>query len=159
MWYCRFLLVKISCLNCSPLNVSKKTFIKHLKCRYEGLEEKFSVGRCPKCGVDYTRSKDFVKKARFECSECGKQFRCPGIVYVCKNCFTFSNINEASFMDVYSYSISRLNSLKITLVSKIKNVLNDLGFEVKAPSYIEGVSDLNIDLMFMGLSRMSLVSC
>lgn len=136
------LLIKISCPNCSSMNISRRVFIKHLKCGYEGLEERFSLGKCPRCNADYTRSRDFVRKTRFECSDCGRQFKCPGIVYVCRNCSTSSSISDASFMDVYSYSISRLSLLKITLISKIKELLSGLRYEVKAPGYIEGVSGL-----------------
>lgn len=136
------LLISISCPNCNSINVSRRVFIKHVKCGYEGLEESFSEGSCPKCGFKYSRSREFIRRTIFECSDCGKQFKTPSIVYTCKNCSTSSSISSLSFMDVYSYSISRQSLLKITLIYRIKDFLNSLGYEVKAPSYVEGVSGL-----------------
>ncbi|MEM1546054.1 MAG: hypothetical protein QXY40_04790 [Candidatus Methanomethylicia archaeon] len=136
------LLISISCPNCNSVNVFKKVFVRHVKCGYEGLEDSFSVGSCPKCNVKYTRSKDFIKKIVFECSDCGKQFKCPGITYTCRSCFTSSSIGSVSFMDVYSYSISRLNLLKVALISRIKDLFTSLGYRVETPGYVEGISGL-----------------
>ena len=141
--------IHYSCPYCKSFDIRKSSLIEHAKCGYLDVEEKFRAGNkliCPKCHVELRDLDVDYRKAGVwcTCNKCGKSFDIPVPRHFCRECSHAFNFEEAVFKEAYTY---RLNeeavehaALDWTILAPIRSLLEERGFKVEAPSFIDGKS-------------------
>jgi len=139
--------VKYLCASCSSSNLEKHRTLRHLKCGFADSEELFMKDGefvCPKCQKPVEKQDLGEAGAVFCCRTCGESFDKPTWMHYCKKCKFNFTLNEASFIDVYSYVLSEDTKQEIELgemsIVPARSVLERYGLEVSAPGYLKGKS-------------------
>ena len=141
--------IRYSCPLCKAFNIRKSSLIEHVKCGYIDTEEHFRVADklvCPRCNKELTKPDVDFRKAGVwcTCNECGKSFDMPVVSHLCRNCHKGFMFEEATYKDVYSYSISeeaiKEASLGLVLIAPIRGFLEERGFKVETPGFLKGAS-------------------
>jgi predicted RNA-binding Zn-ribbon protein involved in translation (DUF1610 family) len=139
--------VKYLCVSCSSSNLEKLRTLRHSKCGFADSEELFlKDGQfiCPKCGETLQKSDLREAGTTFHCRACGESFEKPTWMHHCKKCKFNFTLNEASFIDVYSYVLSGEIKQELELgemsVIPMSDVLEKHGFRVSTPGYLKGKS-------------------
>jgi len=141
--------IRYSCPLCKAFNIRKSSLIEHVKCGYIDTEEHFRVADklvCPRCNKELTKPDVDFRKAGVwcTCNECGKSFDMPVVSHFCQNCHKGFMFEEATYKDVYSYSISeeaiKEASLGLVLIAPIREFLEERGFKVETPGFLKGAS-------------------
>jgi len=141
--------IRYSCPHCKAFNIRKSSLIEHVKCGYIDTEEHFQVADklvCPRCSKELIKPDVDFRKAGVwcTCNECTKSFDMPVVSHLCRNCNRSFMFDEATFRDVFSYSISeeaiREASLGLVLIVPIREFLEENGFKVETPGFLKGAS-------------------
>ena len=139
--------VKYLCVSCSSSNLEKLRTWQHLKCGFADSEELFTKDDqliCPKCGEPIQKSDLKEAGATFHCRTCGESFEKPTWMHHCKKCKFNFTLNEASFIDVYSYVLSQEIRQELELgemsVVPMSDIFEKYGFQVSTPGYLKGKS-------------------
>jgi len=139
--------VRYLCVSCSSSNLEKLRTWQHLKCGFADSEELFMKDgqlACPKCRESIQKSDLKEGGATFHCRICGESFEKPTWMHHCKKCKFNFTLNEASFIDVYSYVLSEEIKQELELgemsVVPVSGVFEKYGFQVSAPGYLKGKS-------------------
>jgi DNA-directed RNA polymerase subunit RPC12/RpoP len=137
--------VKYLCVSCSSSNLEKRRICEHVECGFSDAEELFlNNGEyvCPKCGKDVKRDELREASSVFRCRNCSESFEKPTWMHYCKKCKVSFTLNEASFIDVYSYVLSpdMRNELELGTMSitPIGMVFERHGFAVASPGSLKG---------------------
>lgn len=139
--------VKYLCVSCSSSNIEKRRIVQHRTCGFSDVEESF-VGEggyiCPKCRETLTKAGLQEGSLNFKCRECGESFEQPTWMHGCRKCKFNFTLNEASFIDVFSYVLSPdvkddLDG-STTSISPFRLMLEELGFNVPASTSLKGKS-------------------
>jgi hypothetical protein len=129
--------------------VKKSSLIEHIKCGYIDTEDHFQKdGKlvCPKCNRELTNPDVDYHKAGVWCScnQCGKSFDIPVPAHFCRDCHQNFNFDESIYKDIYSYSLTpeaeKEANLGYVLTVPIIEFLEDLGFTVESPGFLNGKS-------------------
>ena len=135
------------CISCSSSNLEKHRAWRHVKCGFTDSEELFfqdGESRCPKCRKPVEKSDLQEAGATFHCRTCGESFEKPTWMHHCKKCKFNFTLNEASFIDVYSYVLSEAVKQELELgemsIIPVSNIFEKFGFEVATPGYLTGKS-------------------
>lgn len=141
--------IRYSCPQCKAFNIRKSSLIEHVKCGYIDTEEHFQTTDkvvCPRCKKELIKPDVDFRKAGVwcTCNECGKSFDMPVVSHFCRNCHKGFLFEEATYRDVYSYSISeeamKEASLGLVLIAPIREFLEGRGFKVETPGFLKGAS-------------------
>jgi hypothetical protein len=139
--------VKYLCVSCSSSNLEKLHTWQHLKCGFADSEELFMKDgqfTCPKCGESLQKSDLKEAGTTFHCRVCGESFEKPTWMHHCKKCKFNFTLNEASFIDVYSYVLSGEIRQELELgemsVVPMSAIFEKYGFQVSTPGYLKGKS-------------------
>jgi len=141
--------IRYSCPLCKAFNIRKSSLIEHVKCGYIDAEEHFRVADklvCPRCNKELIKPDVDFRKAGVwcTCNECGKSFDMPIVSHFCRSCHKGFMFEEATYKDVYSYSISeeaiKEASLGLVLIAPIREFLEERGFKVETPGFLKGAS-------------------
>jgi len=141
--------IQYCCPFCLSFDIKKSSLIEHIKCGYMDAEEKFvSDDRliCPKCkrqlnveDVDYRRAGLWCT-----CNKCGRSFDIPVPRHFCRNCQTNFTFENAKIKEAYTYRLNedvvKTATSEWAIVAPIKKLLEDKGFRVEAPGFMEGRS-------------------
>jgi len=136
--------VRYLCVSCGSSNIEKEQKLEHA-CGFSGTEKEFTVQgewNCPKCGK--TTGKEELREinVHFRCTNCQSEFEKPTWMHYCKKCKFNFTLNEASFIDVYSYVLSEeaKRELEQGLISTnpIIEVFERNGFTVTSPGSLKG---------------------
>ena len=137
--------VKYLCISCSSSNIEKRRVCKHVECGFSDAEELFlNNGEliCPKCGRSLQTDDLCEVSSAFRCRNCSESFEKPTWMHYCKKCKVSFTLNEASFIDVYSYVLSddMKSELEIGTMSTapIAMVFERQGFGVSSPGSLKG---------------------
>jgi transcription elongation factor Elf1 len=141
--------VHYTCPHCKSFDVKKSSLIEHIKCGYIDTEDHFQKGDklvCPRCNKELTSPDVDYHKAGVwcTCNKCGKSFDIPVPAHFCRECHQNFTFDEAIYKDVYSYSLTpeaaKEATLGCVLTVPIIEFLEDLGFEVESPGFLNGKS-------------------
>ena len=139
--------VKYLCVSCSSSNIEKRRIVQHVVCGFSDVEESFVRGGdyfCPKCRTALTKAGLRESAVNFRCRECGESFEQPTWMHECRKCKFNFTLNEASFIDVFSYVLSMDVRSELegpaTSIAPFRNQLEELGFEIPALSSLMGKS-------------------
>jgi transcription elongation factor Elf1/ATP-dependent Clp protease adapter protein ClpS len=138
-----------TCPHCKSFDVKKSALIEHIKCGYIDTEDHFQKdGKlvCPRCNkelinpdLDYHRAGVWCT-----CNQCAKSFDIPVPAHFCRECKENFSFDDAICKDVYSYSLTpeaaKEANLSCVLTVPIIEFLEDLGFEVESPGFLNGKS-------------------
>jgi len=139
--------VKYLCVSCSSSNIEKRKIVQHLSCGFSDVEESF-VGEegyvCPKCKEAPTKAGLQEVALNFKCRECGETFEQPTWMHGCRKCKFNFTLNEASFIDVFSYVLSSDVRSELedsrTSIGPLQHRLQEFGFNVAAATSLMGKS-------------------
>jgi len=139
--------VKYLCVSCSSSNIEKRQILEHPSCGFSDVKDSFLVDDerlCPMCKKSLGMSDLKEVGSNFRCQDCGESFEKPTWMHNCKKCRFNFTLNEASFIDVYSYVLSaevkgELEEGTMSIVP-IRMRFEKLGFDVSAPSVVKGKS-------------------
>jgi hypothetical protein len=101
---------------------------------------------CPRCNKELTNPDLDYNRAGVwcTCNQCAKSFDIPVPAHFCRNCKANFTFDEASYKDVYSYSLTpqaaKEANLGYILTVPIIDFLENLGFEVESPGFLNGTS-------------------
>jgi hypothetical protein len=139
--------VKYLCTSCSSSNIEKRRIVQHAACGFSDVEESFVRETdyiCPKCKETLTKASFQEAALNFKCKECGESFVQPTWMHSCRKCKFNFTLNEASFIDVFSYVLSPevRNELEgpTTSTSPFRIRLQELGFEILTSTSLKGKS-------------------
>jgi len=141
--------IHYTCPHCKSFDVKKSALIEHIKCGYIDTEDRFQkYGAlvCPRCNKELTNPDlDYHKAGVWcTCNQCGKSFDIPVPAHFCRECHENFTFDEALYKDVYSYSLTpeaaKEANLGCVLTVPIIEFLEDLGFEVESPGFLNGKS-------------------
>ena len=141
--------IHYTCPHCKSFDVKKSALIEHIKCGYIDTEDHFQKeGKlvCPRCNKELTNPDlDYHKAGVWcTCNQCGKSFDIPVPAHFCRECHENFTFDEALYKDVYSYSLTSEAAKEATLgcilTVPIIEFLEDLGFEVESPGFLNGKS-------------------
>jgi transcription elongation factor Elf1 len=141
--------IHYTCPHCKSFDVKKSALIEHIKCGYIDTEDRFQkYGElvCPRCNKELTSpGLDYHKAGVWcTCNQCGKSFDIPVPAHFCRECHENFTFDEAVYKDVYSYSLTpeaaKEANLGCVLTVPIIEFLEDLGFEVESPGFLNGKS-------------------
>jgi len=141
--------VHYTCPHCKSFDVKKSALIEHIKCGYIDTEDRFQkYGAlvCPRCNKELTNPDlDYHKAGVWcTCNQCGKSFDIPVPAHFCRECHENFTFDEALYKDVYSYGLTPEAAKEATvgciLTVPIIEFLEDLGFEVESPGFLNGKS-------------------
>jgi transcription elongation factor Elf1 len=141
--------IHYTCPHCKSFDVKKSALIEHIKCGYIDTEDRFQkYGElvCPRCNKELTNPDlDYHKAGVWcTCNQCGKSFDIPVPAHFCRECHENFTFDEALYKDVYSYSLTpeaaKEATLGCILTVPIIEFLEDLGFEVESPGFLNGKS-------------------
>jgi hypothetical protein len=139
--------VKYLCVSCTSSNIEKRRILEHAACGFSDVEELFMHNGdwiCPKCRKALAREELREATSNFHCRDCGESFEKPTWMHNCKKCKFNFTLNEASFIDVYSYVLS--DDVKSELevgtlsIAPLRQPLEKYGFTVSTPSSLKGKS-------------------
>jgi transcription elongation factor Elf1 len=141
--------IHYTCPHCKSFDVKKSALIEHIKCGYIDTEDhfqKYGALVCPRCNKELTNPDlDYHKAGVWcTCDQCGKSFDIPVPAHFCRECHENFTFDEALYKDVYSYSLTseaaKEATLGCVLTVPIIEFLEDLGFEVESPGFLNGKS-------------------
>jgi transcription elongation factor Elf1 len=141
--------IHYTCPHCKSFDVRKSALIEHIKCGYIDTEDHFQEeGKlfCPRCNKELTNPDLDYNRAGVwcTCNQCAKSFDIPVPAHFCRNCKANFTFDEASYKDVYSYSLTpqaaKEANLGYILTVPIIDFLENLGFEVESPGFLNGTS-------------------
>jgi hypothetical protein len=139
--------VRYLCISCSSSNLEKYRTWRHLKCGFADSEELFMKNGesiCPKCRRPVDRADLEEAGTTFHCRTCGESFEKPTWMHNCKKCKFNFTLNEASFIDVYSYVLSDEAKQELEIgemsIAPVSRIFEKSGLEVSAPGYLKGKS-------------------
>jgi DNA-directed RNA polymerase subunit RPC12/RpoP len=151
--------VRYLCTSCSSSNLEKHRTWRHLKCGFADSEELFmkdGESICPKCGKLIEKSDLEEAGTTFRCRTCGESFEKPTWMHNCKKCKFNFTLNEASFIDVYSYVLSEETRQELELgemsIAPVSSVFEKSGLEVSTPGYLKGKSGATHTFDILGRS-------
>jgi transcription elongation factor Elf1 len=141
--------VQYCCPFCLSFDIKRSSLIEHIKCGYMDIEEKFVSGEgliCPKCkrqlnveDVDYRRAGLWCT-----CNKCGRSFDIPVPRHFCRNCQTNFTFENAKIREAYKYRLNedivKTAASEWAILAPIRKMLEDEGFKVETPSFMEGRS-------------------
>jgi len=141
--------IQYCCPFCLSFDIKKSSLIEHIKCGYMDIEEKFVSGDgliCPKCkrqlnveDVDYRRAGLWCT-----CNKCGRSFDIPVPRHFCRNCQTNFTFENAKIKEAYTYRLNedivKTAASEWAVLAPIKKLLEDKGFKVETPGFMEGRS-------------------
>jgi hypothetical protein len=139
--------VKYLCVSCSSSNIEKRRIVQHSACGFSDVEESFGIEgdyTCPKCKETLTKAGLEEAALNFKCRECGESFEQPTWMHSCRKCKFNFTLNEASFIDVFSYVLS--GDVRSELEGPTMSIapfrlrLEGLGFQVPASTSLRGKS-------------------
>jgi transcription elongation factor Elf1 len=137
------------CPYCKSFNVEKSALIEHVSCGYIDTEEKFRAGEklvCPRCHKELVKADLDYKKAGVWCicHNCGKSFDIPVPSHFCRDCHFAFTFEDATFKDVYAYTLSveagKEASLGWIMANPIRQFLESRGYKVETPGFLKGKS-------------------
>lgn len=137
------------CPYCKSFDVERSSLIEHVHCGYIDIEDKFMLGEklvCPRCHSELTkRDVDYTRAGVWcTCNGCGKSFDVPIPYHFCRQCRQRLPFEEAVYKNVYSYSLNqdaiREEALEWTMIAPIRQFLEERGFKVENPGFLEGKS-------------------
>lgn len=138
-----------TCPHCKSFDVKKSALIEHIKCGYIDTEDHFQKGDklvCPKCNKELTNPDLDYHRAGIwcTCNQCAKSFDIPVPAHFCRECEDNFTFDDAICKDVYSYSLTpearKEATLGYVLTVPIIEFLEDLGFKVESPGFLNGKS-------------------
>jgi transcription elongation factor Elf1 len=141
--------IHYTCPHCKSFDVKKSSLIEHIKCGYIDTEDRFQKYGdlvCPRCNKELTKPDlDYHRAGVWcTCNQCGKSFDIPVPAHFCRECHENFTFDEAIYKDVYSYSLTpeaaKEATLGCVLTVPIIEFLEDLGFEVESPGFLNGKS-------------------
>jgi hypothetical protein len=139
--------VKYLCVSCTSSNIEKRRILEHAACGFADNEELYVKDGdwiCPKCRKTIAKEELHEREANFHCRDCGESFEKPTWMHNCKKCKFNFTLNEASFIDVYSYVLSEdiKSELEVGAMSiaPIRLSFERRGFSVTTPSSLKGKS-------------------
>jgi transcription elongation factor Elf1 len=141
--------IHYTCPHCKSFDVKKSALIEHIKCGYIDTEDHFQKDDklvCPKCNRDLTSpNMDYHKAGVWcTCNQCGKSFDIPVPTHFCRDCHQNFSFDEAIYKDVYAYSLTpeaaKEANLGCVLTVPIIEFLEDMGFKVESPGFLNGKS-------------------
>ncbi|MGD8545110.1 MAG: hypothetical protein PVH12_02940 [Candidatus Bathyarchaeota archaeon] len=144
--------VHYCCPYCKSFNIKRSSLIEHVKCGYMDIEENFQEGKklaCPKCHEEMKKSDVDYREAGIWCTcrDCEKSFDIPNTAHFCRNCNANSSFEDAVIEDVYIYrlkeGIAEEASAGWVVVGPIKDFLEESGFRVESPAFMQGKSGAN----------------
>lgn len=144
--------VHYCCPYCKSFNIQKSSLIEHVKCGYMDVEENFRKGKklvCPKCGEELkTLDVDYRKAGMWcTCKDCDKSFDIPVTAHFCRDCHANSTFEDAVIKEVYVYSLNEEvkeeTAVGWVIITPIKELLQENGFEVESPAFLKGKSGAN----------------
>jgi transcription elongation factor Elf1 len=141
--------IHYTCPHCKSFDVKKSALIEHIKCGYIDTEDHFQKGDklvCPRCNKELTNPDlDYHRAGVWcTCNQCGKSFDIPVPAHFCRECEENFTFDDAICKDVYSYSLTpeaakEANQSCILTVPIIES-LEDMGFKVESPGFLNGKS-------------------
>jgi len=141
--------MRYTCPHCKSFNIKKSALIEHIKCGYIDIEDRFQKeGKlvCPRCNKELTNPDlDYHRAGVWcTCNQCEKSFDIPVPFHFCRKCHENFTFDEALYKAVYSYSLTpeaaKEATLGCVLTVPIIEFLEDLGFEVESPGFLNGKS-------------------
>ena len=141
--------IHYTCPHCKSFDVKKSTLIEHIKCGYIDTEDHFQKEGtlvCPKCNKELTNPDlDYHRAGVWcTCNQCAKSFDIPVPAHFCRECEENFTFDDAIYTDVYSYSLTpeaaKEATLGCILTIPIIEFLEDLGFKVESPGFLNGKS-------------------
>ena len=139
--------VKYLCVSCASSNIEKRRILEHAPCGFADVEELYLKDGdwiCPKCRKTLAKEELQERAANFHCRDCGESFEKPTWMHNCKKCKFNFTLNEASFIDVYSYVLSEdiKSELEVGTMSiaPIRLSFERRGFSASTPSSLKGKS-------------------
>jgi hypothetical protein len=137
------------CPHCKSFDVERSSLMEHLRCGYIDTEDKFKTGKklvCPRCHVELTKKDiDYVQAGVWcTCNECGKSFDVPVPYHFCRECRRSFPFEKTVIRNAYSYTLNhdaiKEASLDWTIIAPIREFLEERGFKVENPGFLEGKS-------------------
>ena len=141
--------IHYTCPHCRSFDVKKSALIEHIKCGYIDTEDRFQKDGdlvCPRCNKELvTPDIDYHKAGVWcTCNQCKKSFDIPVPVHFCRECHENFTFDESIYKNVYSYTLTpeaaKEANLGCVLTVPIIEYLEDLGFEVESPGFLNGKS-------------------
>ncbi|MCK4884873.1 hypothetical protein KAS24_02270 [Candidatus Bathyarchaeota archaeon] len=141
--------IHYTCPHCKAFDIKKSALIEHIKCGYIDTEDHFQKEDklvCPRCNKELTTPDlDYHKAGVWcTCNQCAKSFDIPVPAHFCRECHENFTFDEAIYKNVYSYSLTSEAAKEATLgcilTVPIIEFLEDLGFEVESPGFLNGKS-------------------
>jgi transcription elongation factor Elf1 len=141
--------VQYCCPFCLSHDIKKSSLIEHVKCGYMDIEEKFVSGDgliCPKCKSQLTVEDVDYRRAGLwcTCNKCGRSFDIPVPRHFCRNCQTNFTFENAKIKDAYKYRLNedivKTAASEWAILAPIRKLLEDKGFKVETPGFMEGRS-------------------
>jgi len=141
--------IHYTCPYCKSFDIKKSSLIEHIKCGYIDTEDHFQKEDklvCPKCNKELISPDVDHHKAGVWCScnKCTKSFDIPVPAHFCRECKENFTFDEAIYKDVYEYSLSPEAAKEVTLgwvmIGPIMESLEDIGFKVESPGFLNGKS-------------------
>jgi transcription elongation factor Elf1 len=141
--------IHYTCPHCKSFDVKKSSLIEHIKCGYIDTEDHFQKDDklvCPRCNKELTNPDVDYHKAGVwcTCNQCGKSFDIPVPAHFCRECHQNFTFDESVYRDVYSYSLTpeaaKEATLGCVLTVPIIEFLEDRGFKVESPGFLDGKS-------------------
>jgi len=141
--------IHYTCPHCKSFDVKKSSLIEHIKCGYIDTEDHFQKEDklvCPKCNKELINSGVDHHKAGVwcTCNQCAKSFDIPVPIHFCRECEENFTFDEAIYKDVYSYTLNPEATKEPTLgwimIGPIMEFLENMGFEVQSPGFLNGKS-------------------
>jgi hypothetical protein len=137
--------VKYLCVSCS--NIEKRRILQHAACGFSDVEESFSHDGgffCPKCTKPLAKSDLQDTAFNFTCRTCGESFEQPTWMHNCRKCKFNFTLNEASFIDVFSYVLSKdvrseLEDRTLS-ISPYRSQIESAGFTISNVNSLKGKS-------------------
>ncbi len=141
--------IHYTCPHCKSFDVKKSALIEHIKCGYIDTEDHFQEeGKlvCPRCHKELINPDlDYHKAGVWcTCNQCNKSFDIPVPAHFCRECHENFTFDGAIYKDVYSYTLTPDAKKEATigwiLIAPIMEFLDNLGFEVESPGFLNGKS-------------------
>jgi transcription elongation factor Elf1 len=141
--------IHYNCPHCRSFNIVKSALIEHLKCGYIDTEDHFRKGDklfCPRCGNELVESDVDYKRAGIwcTCNNCDKNFDLPIPSHFCRKCQSNFTFEDAIYENAFSYELSeeakKEASLGWILITPVRALLEERGFEVQTPGFLKGKS-------------------
>ena len=141
--------VHYTCPHCKSFDVKKSALIEHIKCGYIDIEDRFQKGGdlvCPRCNKELVSPDVDYHKAGVwcTCNKCSKSFDIPVPSHFCRECHENFVFDDAIYKDVFAYRLTpeaaKEVNLGYALTVPVIEFLEDLGFKVESPGFLDGKS-------------------